>query len=329
MADEDYQRLGRACHCGEPVKLWGGRGRKPTLCVDHAARPSVDKVRPVVCAQCGDDLAPSGRPMYCSRACSQKAQDAKKAAYRTKAKQRESNCAHCGAGFSTFQSSAIYCGKKCKRNSWGKRNPNSPALQRSRARRPVQVVCKVWADHCATCGQAFVSRRQRIYCCEACFPTAPIRRPKVSILPEVKVCRCCGNKYKPAFTGGGPSQYCGADCKESAERHRKRIAKVRRKAAQRGATVETVDPFKVFERDGWLCRLCGISTPKVKRGTYDGDAPELDHIVALSKGGEHSYRNTQCLCRSCNSKKSDLPMESMTADPKGEGAIRSLATLGF
>ena len=34
-------------------------------------------------------------------------------------------------------------------------------------------------------------------------------------------------------------------------------------------------------------------------------SPELDHIHPVSKGGAHSYANTQCLCRQCNAGKSD------------------------
>jgi 5-methylcytosine-specific restriction endonuclease McrA len=69
--------------------------------------------------------------------------------------------------------------------------------------------------------------------------------------------------------------------------------------------VENVDPFKVFARDKWHCQDCGVATPRSKRGSYDADAPELDHIKPLSKGGAHSYKNTQCLCRRCNQEKSD------------------------
>jgi 5-methylcytosine-specific restriction endonuclease McrA len=67
--------------------------------------------------------------------------------------------------------------------------------------------------------------------------------------------------------------------------------------------VENVDPIQVFIRDGWKCQLCGVHTPRRYRGTCKPTAPELDHIVTLADGGEHSYRNTQCACRSCNNKK--------------------------
>jgi 5-methylcytosine-specific restriction endonuclease McrA len=71
----------------------------------------------------------------------------------------------------------------------------------------------------------------------------------------------------------------------------------------KGAKIERVDPFVVFERDGWRCQLCFDPTPKEKRGTHEDDAPELDHVVALADGGSHSYVNTQCACRRCNIEK--------------------------
>lgn len=86
----------------------------------------------------------------------------------------------------------------------------------------------------------------------------------------------------------------------------KATARMLRKARERAAKVEPVNPYRVLERDGWMCQMCGIATPQEKRGTYEPDAPELDHIVPLSKGGDHSYANTQCACRKCNAAKSDV-----------------------
>ena len=68
---------------------------------------------------------------------------------------------------------------------------------------------------------------------------------------------------------------------------------------------ESVDPFKVFDRDGWVCQMCGVPTPRELRATWEDNAPELDHIIPLSKGGPHTYKNTQCSCRKCNQRKSD------------------------
>lgn len=127
-------------------------------------------------------------------------------------------------------------------------------------------------------------------------------------------CRACLALFSPTY-GHSRLRVCTA-CAAHRRQSQKRVHRLARKAMQRAATVEKVNPLKVFDRDGWECRLCGIPTPRVKRGTYEFDAPELDHIIPLAKGGEHSYRNTQCTCRRCNSLKSDHvgPLA-----PEGEG----------
>lgn len=61
---------------------------------------------------------------------------------------------------------------------------------------------------------------------------------------------------------------------------------------------ETVPPKvrqRVYRRDGYSCHYCDIET--------DDDTRTLDHIVPVSKGGEHTEENLVVACRSCNSKK--------------------------
>jgi 5-methylcytosine-specific restriction endonuclease McrA len=84
----------------------------------------------------------------------------------------------------------------------------------------------------------------------------------------------------------------------------RRVDKARRRAVERGVYAERFDPLEVLDRDGWRCHICGISTPKRLRGTFDDRAPELDHIIPISKGGQHTRQNTACACRRCNIVKS-------------------------
>jgi 5-methylcytosine-specific restriction endonuclease McrA len=99
--------------------------------------------------------------------------------------------------------------------------------------------------------------------------------------------------------------FCSETCATRQYRRLDRAREHARRRAIRSVTIETVDPLLVFERDGWVCQICRIITPRGMRGTHDPRAPELDHIVPLAAGGEHSYRNTQCACRDCNGKKGD------------------------
>lgn len=96
--------------------------------------------------------------------------------------------------------------------------------------------------------------------------------------------------------------------KTPAGRARKAASKARRRSRRLAATIERFDPFEIFVRDGWRCHMCGRKTPKRLRGTFEDDAPELDHIIPLAAGGEHSRRNCACSCRKCNIEKGDKPL---------------------
>lgn len=54
--------------------------------------------------------------------------------------------------------------------------------------------------------------------------------------------------------------------------------------------------LKVFERDGWKCRICGKTRD-------DGALLEADHIIPVSEGGQTKIENLQTLCRECNNGK--------------------------
>lgn len=64
-----------------------------------------------------------------------------------------------------------------------------------------------------------------------------------------------------------------------------------------------------------VCIVCGKKTPPHRRGTTHRRAPELDHILPLSKGGAHSAANTQCACRECNSTKGARPLGQLLLFP--------------
>ncbi|WP_369907867.1 HNH endonuclease [Thioclava sp. NG1] len=142
-----------------------------------------------------------------------------------------------------------------------------------------------------------------MYCSADCYSRTISAR--VSTLPASANCSLCGSEFKPVSTGGKPSSFCSSSCKAQAKLKLRATSRRKQKARKRAVTVESVDAISVFDRDSWKCQICGVKTPKSLRGTYDDRAPELDHIHPISKGGEHSYRNTQCTCRKCNAEKSD------------------------
>jgi 5-methylcytosine-specific restriction endonuclease McrA len=108
-------------------------------------------------------------------------------------------------------------------------------------------------------------------------------------------CEDCGREYQP-FNAN--RKYCSAACTRRAVR---RVEKAARRARKRNLPRERVSPRKVFERDGWVCRMC--HRPTIRKHSNTDDSPELDHIVPLAHGGSHTYGNTQLLCRKCNGAK--------------------------
>jgi len=81
-----------------------------------------------------------------------------------------------------------------------------------------------------------------------------------------------------------------------------RKAKSRRRALKVGVESERFTHEEVFERDNYVCQLCGYKT-RPNYNQYHLLHPELDHIKPLSLNGSHTRQNTQCLCRGCNTSK--------------------------
>ena len=91
---------------------------------------------------------------------------------------------------------------------------------------------------------------------------------------------------------------------ENPERNReiKRDAFHRRKARLIEAFVENVNRLVVFERDDYICQICGIECSTEVDWPAKNFAT-LDHIIPLAKGGSHEYANVQLLCLRCNTSK--------------------------
>lgn len=81
------------------------------------------------------------------------------------------------------------------------------------------------------------------------------------------------------------------------------LAAQKRYAMTRGsAVVEEVDRDVVFERDGWVCQLCG--DPVNSSIEYPHPmSKSLDHVKPIALGGEHTYENTQLAHLVCNARK--------------------------
>ena len=113
----------------------------------------------------------------------------------------------------------------------------------------------------------------------------------------------CGKDLTACRAASWQVHYCSTTCS-------RRVQRARHRARKRLATVEMVSHSKVFERDGWVCQLCGDPVDPTLRYPNDQCA-SIDHIIPLSKGGDHSYANTQLAHALCNSLKGNRESGSM------------------
>ena len=157
-----------------------------------------------------------------------------------------------------------------------------------------------YTGHCKDCGKAMAGRTAQKKRCDSC----------AAYKPRVKSVACvqCGSVTQQRM--GRPRKFCSEACKRASAGFKEqcKAAKKRRRARKRGVRCETVNVLRIFERDKWVCHLCGVKTKKKLRGTCDPLAPELDHVVPLSLGGAHAPDNVACSCRQCNGFKGAMPI---------------------
>lgn len=217
---------------------------------------------------------------------------------------RAFECQHCGSSFErpfnggTF----LYCGNACKVASFRKANPGRVKQHRRTEVEKRALLRKPYL--CRDCGVEVPMRRRICDDCKVKPPTQRYCACGSAIDTLAHHCDPCRAERTKANRARAKLKARGTE----AHKRRKRTYRVWRKAKERGAEAERFDPIEVLRRDRWRCHLCGVSTPERLRGTFDDRAPELDHIVPLAAGGEHSRRNTACACRKCNLAKGDKPL---------------------
>lgn len=101
--------------------------------------------------------------------------------------------------------------------------------------------------------------------------------------------------------------YCSIKCNQKANNATKEVR--RRKRIDNALIDKNISLKRLYKRDGGVCQICGEKcdwSDHQYKGRYfiAGKAyPSIDHIIPLSKGGEHSWDNIQLAHFSCNSKK--------------------------
>lgn len=86
-------------------------------------------------------------------------------------------------------------------------------------------------------------------------------------------------------------------------REKNRENKRRRRLVRKSVHAERFTDREIFERDGWVCGLCGDPTDR-SPGAIER-RPSLDHVVPITRHGHHTRRNTRCTHWICNSRKTN------------------------
>lgn len=269
-----------------------------TLPVSSRKQPKPKTYYHRCCGSCGLEFKTDNKhTVSCGRLCGMKIAHRSRSARVASEKAR--TCDHCGVSFregmlSQKQRDAGHRQKFCSRKCL-----SASALARSNAVREERkaaakeaIARQLQPRECIACCSQFAPRSARA---EKCDPCRVVRVPKTT-----RPCEGCGE----LVTGNAATRRC-KPCARKATRlaHKAKhgsTKKHRQRARRFGVEYEPVNPIEVFERDGWTCHICGKRTPKARRGSCRSNAPELDHIIAMSLGGSHTRGNLACACRACN-----------------------------
>lgn len=162
------------------------------------------------------------------------------------------------------------------------------------ARKAERQSCRVYFVNCPDCDVLFTVKTQQFQRCNRCV----IKRLEYIPVNKANIeCDYCGEIFK----GDKRNRYCSDDCRR----------KVKRWKWQRrldGYIIENVSLARLFYRDHGRCKICSRKL-NLKRKVPHKMAATIDHIIPLSKGGMHEYKNTQLACFMCNSLKGNGTIE--------------------
>lgn len=199
-------------------------------------------------------------------------------------------CAFCGCSFNVPSNSRKkFCNRKCRIHWQTKKNSIIAAERRSHT----LLVCP-------ECGVEFTpaNNLHQEYCSPDC------RKKHNGHESKTKTCSVngcarpmiargmCSMHYKRWLRSQGKLQ------EPWNERRRKNYERRRARKKSNGI-VEDFENVEIFERDNWVCGICGLKVDKSLRYP-DPMSASLDHRIPLSKGGSHTRSNVQCSHLRCN-----------------------------
>ena len=230
------------------------------------------------CRECGKKLKSGGKRAFCSKECN------------TKAKKKEyphiysQVCAYCGKHVAPKNGHTNkYCSPECR----------IAAADYNQVR------------ECAVCGKKYKTKNKTKCCSYACQSIATNNAIRQSGKREANIEKTCANCGKVFFVPYFQqwAECCGKSCSGAwyAKKNPDKVMAQRqkRRAREKGAFVEDVNPFDVFKRDNWICQLCGGKINRRLKHPHPMSV-SLDHVIPFALGGTHEWGNVQASHLRCN-----------------------------
>ena len=246
--------------------------------------PPYSKTHSAHCTACRQPFVSRLRRKTCSDEC-------EKARIGCPSGRRFTDCKQCGAHFQISSQRGTYCSRDCAFKAKARPFPGVKKGAHS----------KIHLGECSVCGDLFVSRLPRGSCGRTCTMEAA-RRIRGATLKE-RDCQECGKRFMEPRAG---SRFCSHLCGRRSARRQSRH--LRRAAKYSNGPRENVRLAVLVARDDGKCQLCGGEVKPSVDGWPAGAS--MDHIIPLSEGGEHTYRNVQLAHIKCNTMRYAYPMRS-------------------
>lgn len=216
-------------------------------------------------------------------------------------------CHVCNSQFQTQSNRRVTCSIACK--MWSRSHPGQPRPE---------------SHPCAVCGNLVMKRAGTVYCSARCRTAAEKRRNR-PIASEYRICAECLHCGIPMTDRKAGSKYCSAACEIREYNHPGSYAQragrrcehcgtpldvsvrisqrhcsprctamanqVIRRARRQGLPAERFSRVAVFERDKWICHICGQPVDPELKGKHPMSA-SLDHLIPLAVPGSPGH--VQC-----------------------------------